>query len=109
MHCVIHRGRVSLIKSYYLKNAAVHLTASASGRSMSTSSEKRPVSLLGTMSFGGRADAEQSRDMVKAFLDRGHNLVDTAYMYTDGKSETIIGGMHLPKTGISEDTSVQLC
>lgn len=61
------------------------------------------------MSFGGRADAEQSRDMVKAFLDRGHNLVDTAYMYTDGKSETIIGGMHLPKTGISEDTSVQLC
>lgn len=56
------------------------------------------------MSFGGRADAEQSRDMVKAFLDRGHNLVDTAYMYTDGKSETIIGDMHLPKTGISEDT-----
>lgn len=52
------------------------------------------------MSFGGRADVEQSRDMVKAFLDRGHNLVDTAYMYTDGKSETIIGGMHLPKTGI---------
>ncbi|TWW61942.1 aflatoxin B1 aldehyde reductase member 3 [Takifugu flavidus] len=98
MHCVIHRGRVSLIKSSYLKDAAVQLTASASGRTMSTSSEKRPVSLLGTMSFGGRADAEQSRDMVKAFLDRGHNLVDTAHMYADGKSETIIGGMHLPKT-----------
>lgn len=61
------------------------------------------------MAFGGRADAEQSRDMVKAFLDRGHNLVDTAHMYMDGKSETVIGGMHLPKTGISEDTLVQLC
>lgn len=51
------------------------------------------------MAFGGRADAKQSRDMVQAFLDRGHNQVDTAYMYTDGKSETIIGGMNLPKTG----------
>lgn len=52
------------------------------------------------MSFGGRADAEQSLEMVKAFLDRGHNQVDTAFMYVDGKSETIIGGMNLPKTGI---------
>lgn len=55
------------------------------------------------MAFGGRADAEQSRNMVQAFLDRGHNQVDTAYMYMDGKSETIIGGMHLPKTGTAED------
>lgn len=103
MHWVIHRGRVALIKSYYLADLFVHLTASASRRSMSSFSEKRPVSLLGTMAFGGRVDAEQSRDMVRAFLDRGHNLVDTAYMYTDGKSEIVIGGMNLPKTGISED------
>ena len=54
------------------------------------------------MAFGGRVDAEQSLDMVKAFLDRGHNQVDTAFMYVDGKSETIIGGMNLPKTGIWE-------
>lgn len=67
------------------------------------SSAKRPVSLLGTMAFGGRADAEQSRDMVQAFLDRGHNQMDTAHMYMDGKSETIIGGMNLPKTGAAED------
>lgn len=63
------------------------------------SAAKRPVSLLGTMAFGGRADAEQSREMVKAFLDRGHKQVDTAFMYTDGKSEAIIGNMKLPKTG----------
>lgn len=99
---IIHRGRVAL-KSYYLADLVVHLTASSSRKSMSSSSGKRPVSLLGTMAFGGRADAEQSLDMVKAFLDRGHNLVDTAYMYMDGKSETIVGGMNLPKTGISED------
>lgn len=65
-----------------------------------SSPAKKPVSLLGTMGLGGRADAEQSLEMVKAFLDRGHNQVDTAFMYVDGKSETIIGGMNLPKTGI---------
>lgn len=66
---------------------------------MSSSEAKRPVTLLGTMAFGGRANAEQSLDMVKAFLDRGHKQVDTAFMYMDGKSETIIGGMNLPKSG----------
>lgn len=101
MHWVINRGRVQLIKSYYLKGLVVHLTATGNRRNMSL--EKRPVSLLGTMAFGGRADAEQSRNMVQAFLDRGHNQVDTAYMYMDGKSETIIGGMHLAKTGTAED------
>lgn len=69
---------------------------------MASSQPKRPVSLLGSMAFGGAADAQQSLDMVKAFLDRGHNQVDTAFMYMDGKSETIIGGMHLPKTGTLE-------
>lgn len=60
------------------------------------------MSLLGTMAFGGRADAEQSLQMVRTFLDRGHSRVDTAIMYMDGKSEAIIGGMNLPKTGISD-------
>uniref|UniRef100_A0A4W6F2K8 Aldo-keto reductase family 7, member A3 (aflatoxin aldehyde reductase) n=1 Tax=Lates calcarifer TaxID=8187 RepID=A0A4W6F2K8_LATCA len=63
-----------------------------------TQQEARPVSLLGTMAFGGRADAEQSLEMVQAFLDRGHKHLDTAFMYMDGKSETVIGGMNLPKT-----------
>ncbi|CAL9703974.1 unnamed protein product [Knipowitschia caucasica] len=58
----------------------------------------KPVTLLGTMAFGGRANAEQSRDMVRAFLDRGHSRVDTAFMYVDGKSEAMIGNMDLPKT-----------
>ena len=70
-------------------------------RNMS-SPAKRPVSLLGTNQFGGRIDAEQSLDMVKAFADRGHKHLNTAFMYADGKAETFIGGMNLPKTGISE-------
>lgn len=63
-----------------------------------SSQTKKPVSLLGSMAFGGRANAGQSLEMVKAFLDRGHSQLDTAFMYVDGKSETIIGGMNLPKT-----------
>lgn len=51
------------------------------------------------MAFGGRADADLSLEMVKTFLARGHNHVDTAFMYVDGMSETVIGGMNLPKTG----------
>lgn len=66
---------------------------------MSSSQSKRPVSLLGTMAFGGRADAEQSLEMVTAFLGRGHKQLDTALMYMNGESEAIIGGMNLPKTG----------
>ncbi|KAJ4926784.1 hypothetical protein JOQ06_014530 [Pogonophryne albipinna] len=65
---------------------------------MSSSQSKRPITLLGTMAFGGRADEELSLEMVKTFMDRGHVMVDTAFMYVDGKSETVIGGMNLPKT-----------
>lgn len=54
------------------------------------------------MAFGGRADAALSSEMVKTFLGRGHSRVDTAFMYMDGKSETVIGGMSLPKTGREE-------
>ncbi|XP_037623014.1 aflatoxin B1 aldehyde reductase member 2-like [Sebastes umbrosus] len=66
-------------------------------RNMS-SQTKRPVTLMGTMAVGGLANAKQSLEMVKTFLDRGHNQVDTALMYMDGNSETVIGGMNLPKT-----------
>ncbi|XP_046882240.1 aflatoxin B1 aldehyde reductase member 3 [Hypomesus transpacificus] len=59
---------------------------------------KKPISLLGTMAFGGRADATLSHEMVKVFLQHGHNDVDTAFMYTDGQAETVIGEMNLPKT-----------
>ncbi|XP_067098303.1 aflatoxin B1 aldehyde reductase member 3 [Osmerus mordax] len=59
---------------------------------------KKPISLLGTMAFGGRADATLSQEMVKMFLQHGHNDVDTAFMYTDGQAETVIGEMNLPKT-----------
>ncbi|KAL0978473.1 hypothetical protein UPYG_G00170920 [Umbra pygmaea] len=59
---------------------------------------KCPISVLGSMAFGGSADAEKSTNMVKAYLAHGHKDLDTAFMYTDGQAETIIGEMNLPKT-----------
>ncbi|XP_034022105.1 aflatoxin B1 aldehyde reductase member 3 [Thalassophryne amazonica] len=59
---------------------------------------KKPVSLLGSMAFGGRVNAEQSLEMVTVFLQRGYDHIDTAFMYADGKSEQVIGAMNLPHT-----------
>ncbi|MEU9835162.1 aldo/keto reductase [Streptosporangium sp. NPDC048047] len=51
---------------------------------------------LGTMNFGpsdhvtGCDEAEATR-IVHAFLDRGHTFIDTADVYTGGRSEEIVG------------------
>ena len=46
---------------------------------------------LGAMNFGGRTDADQAGDILDGFLDRGGNFIDTANVYNDGASESIIG------------------
>lgn len=58
-----------------------------------TSLTGSPLSPLcfGTMQFGGRADAAESRAMFEAARGRGLNFFDTAYVYTDGASETLLG------------------
>ncbi|XP_029357266.1 aflatoxin B1 aldehyde reductase member 3 [Echeneis naucrates] len=93
MRCAIGGGLCALRRTLTVSRAP----GVVSHRIMS-SQAKRPVSVLGTMAFGGRADAEQSREMVRTFLDRGHEQLDTAFMYVDGKSEAVIGAMGLPKT-----------
>ncbi|GGK05977.1 oxidoreductase ion channel protein IolS [Lentibacillus kapialis] len=52
---------------------------------------------LGTNAVGGHniypnmLDEEQGKDMVRAALDDGMNMLDTAYMYGLGRSEELIG------------------
>ncbi|MDU8910406.1 aldo/keto reductase [Aestuariicoccus sp. MJ-SS9] len=46
---------------------------------------------FGTMQFGGRADEAQSHAMYDACRAAGIRLFDTAYVYTDGASETLLG------------------
>jgi len=49
--------------------------------------------IFGTMQFGGNADARASADMFQAALDAGINHFDTAYAYTGGASEEILGNL----------------
>lgn len=52
---------------------------------------------FGTMQFGGRADATQSQQMYEACRAAGLTHFDTAHVYTDGASESLLGGMIAPE------------
>lgn len=62
---------------------------------------------FGTMQFGGHADAGQSRAMFDACRKAGITHFDTAYAYTDGASETLLGQMIEPeRSGLTIATKV---
>jgi aryl-alcohol dehydrogenase-like predicted oxidoreductase len=46
---------------------------------------------LGTMMFGGPTDAAQAQRIIDHGADNGVNFIDTANVYTDGRSESVIG------------------
>ena len=46
---------------------------------------------LGVMTFGGQTDEPTAMRMVDLCFDRGVNFFDTANVYTNGQSETILG------------------
>lgn len=48
---------------------------------------------FGAMQFGGKADESQSLAMYKACRAAGITHFDTAWVYTDGASETLLGAM----------------
>src|SRR3954467_453107 len=46
---------------------------------------------LGTMTWGRDTDEDDASSQLKAFVEVGGTLIDTADVYTDGESETIVG------------------
>ena len=46
---------------------------------------------LGTMTWGRDTDETDAADQLKAFLDAGGTFLDTADVYTDGESESMVG------------------
>ncbi|MFB0931902.1 MAG: aldo/keto reductase, partial [Ascidiaceihabitans sp.] len=46
---------------------------------------------FGTMQWGGKADAADSRKMFNSACKSGINFFDTAHGYTGGASETLLG------------------
>lgn len=59
---------------------------------------KTPISrfAFGTMQFGGNADARDAAEMFEACLAAGITHFDTAYVYTDGTSEEMLGRLAAP-------------
>ncbi|GAA2744455.1 aldo/keto reductase [Terrabacter aerolatus] len=48
---------------------------------------------LGTMLWGNSVDRHEAGDHLRAFVEAGGNLVDTAYGYGGGDAETILGSL----------------
>jgi aryl-alcohol dehydrogenase-like predicted oxidoreductase len=46
---------------------------------------------LGTMTFGSESDEKVAYEQLDRFVEQGGNFVDTADVYSDGESETIVG------------------
>jgi len=46
---------------------------------------------LGTNNFGAQVDEETTMRIIKRAVDLGVNIIDTANIYTDGRSEELIG------------------
>lgn len=63
--------------------------------------------LLGSMEMGrgAMADKDLCYDTMDAFLSTGHREIDTAYLYTGGTSESIIGS-YLTTKGLHGDVPV---
>jgi aryl-alcohol dehydrogenase-like predicted oxidoreductase len=57
---------------------------------------------LGTMGWGRDTDEEDAGNQLKAFLDAGGTLVDTADVYVDGDSERMLGRLLASTTGRDE-------
>src|SRR5262245_282172 len=46
---------------------------------------------LGTMMFGGPTDEAEARRIVDHAAEAGVNFIDTANVYSDGRSEAVVG------------------
>ncbi len=61
-------------------------------RTLGRSGIEVPLVGIGCNNFGGRIDAARSERVIQAALDEGVAFFDTADIYSDGRSEEIIGG-----------------
>ena len=56
-----------------------------------------PQIIFGTMNFGRQLDEAVADRMLGMFLDMGYNEIDTAYNYSDGAAEEILGRILIPE------------
>ncbi|MFQ5473053.1 MAG: aldo/keto reductase, partial [Dehalococcoidia bacterium] len=68
--------------------------ANSGFRTLGRSGLKVSPLCLGAMNFGNQAfgcDENTSIDVIHAYLDAGHNFIDTANVYSETRSESIVG------------------
>lgn len=58
---------------------------------------KRIRHILGCMSFGGAFNEPQSHQLMKDWVKLGYQEMDTAIMYQGGKTEKIMGKLHIAR------------
>ena len=56
---------------------------------------------LGTMMFGEQTSTEDSLRIIDKAWDQGINFIDIADVYTNGRSEEIVGGCRTTVGGVS--------
>jgi aryl-alcohol dehydrogenase-like predicted oxidoreductase len=61
---------------------------------------------LGTMTFGAESDEKVAHEQLDRFVEQGGNFVDTADVYADGESETIIGRWLGTRTGARDQVVI---
>ena len=61
---------------------------------------------LGTMTFGAESDEHVARDQLDRFVEQGGSFVDTADVYADGESETIIGHWLAARSGARDQVVI---
>ena len=61
---------------------------------------------LGTMTFGRECDEEVSHAQLDRFVERGGNFVDTADVYSSGRSEEIIGNWLRARPGVRDQVVI---
>ncbi len=57
--------------------------------------------VLGSMNFGPQVNEDEAKTMIQYFLKTGNNEIDTAYVYNEGQTETMLGGV-LPEINKEE-------
>ena len=64
---------------------------------MNSAQENGKINLiLGTMTFSDQADRDASQSMIETFLGAGLTEIDTAYMYNQGNTESLLGEIIQP-------------
>lgn len=60
-------------------------------RNLGKSGLKVSPLVLGAMKFGGQTSAAESHRIIADAKDRGINFIDTADIYNNGESESVVG------------------